>query len=244
MGQTATTNKPRYKKLTVQRSELKYLLGLEDRLFLLKALDTLLTPDAYGDYSGYSVRSVYFDGVDEQDYIGKKKKVGFQKRIRLRIYDTSDQTAKFEFKKKWSDNQIKESQVVSRADALEMLGGNFEVLRKYNTDTAKLGYELCKTMQYRPVSMVQYKRRAYTHPQFSTRITLDNELQYCNFNNGLFEPDNHNFINVTDITETILEVKYENFLLPYIQQVLQQCNLKKCHISKFGSSRALLDQLH
>lgn len=240
----ATNPKPMEKKLTVQRSELKYLLGLEDRLFLLKALDTLLTPDAYGDYSGYSVRSVYFDGIDDQDYFGKRRKVGFQKRIRLRIYDTGDQTAKFEFKKKWTDNQIKESQIVTRGDALEMLNGNFEVLKKYHSDTARLGYELCQTMNYRPVSMVQYKRGAYTHPQFSTRITLDNELQYCNFDNGLFEPDKHNFINVTDITETILEVKFEKFLLPYIQQVLKQCKLKKCRISKFGSSRSLLDYLH
>lgn len=232
------------KKLVVRRSELKYLIDLKDRLFLIKALNTLLTPDAYGDYSGYAVRSIYFDGVDDQDYWGKVNKIGFQKRVRLRIYDTNDQTAKFELKKKWRDDQVKESLIVTRADALEMLEGNFEVLKNYDSDVAELGYEICSTMQYRPVSMVQYKRRAYTHPQFSTRITLDNELQYANFDNGLFEPDGHNFVNVTDITETILEVKYENFLLPYVQDVLKQCDLKKCHISKFGSSRSILDELN
>ena len=49
------------KLLSVSRREVKYLISQEDRLFLLEALDKLLTPDAYGGYNGYVVRSVYFD---------------------------------------------------------------------------------------------------------------------------------------------------------------------------------------
>ena len=39
--------------LSVSRKEVKYLLSLPDRLYLLDALDRLLTPDAYGGYNGY-----------------------------------------------------------------------------------------------------------------------------------------------------------------------------------------------
>ena len=46
------------KLLSVSRREVKYLISQEDRLFLLEALDKLLTPDAYGGYNGYVVRSV------------------------------------------------------------------------------------------------------------------------------------------------------------------------------------------
>lgn len=49
--------------LSVSRKEVKYLLSLPDRLYLLDALDRLLTPDAYGGYNGYTVRSVYFDSM-------------------------------------------------------------------------------------------------------------------------------------------------------------------------------------
>ena len=45
--------------LAVSRREVKYLLSLPDRLYLLNALDQLLIPDAYGGYNGYLVRSVY-----------------------------------------------------------------------------------------------------------------------------------------------------------------------------------------
>ena len=45
----------------------KILLSLQDRLFLLDALDHILTPDAYGGYDGYTVRSVYFDSITNED---------------------------------------------------------------------------------------------------------------------------------------------------------------------------------
>nr|WP_296011014.1 VTC domain-containing protein [uncultured Blautia sp.] len=58
--------------LSVSRREVKYLLSLPDRLYLLDALDRLLTPDAYGGYNGYTVRSVYFDSIVNEDYMDKK----------------------------------------------------------------------------------------------------------------------------------------------------------------------------
>ena len=71
------------KLLSVSRREVKYLISLEDRLFLIDALDKLLTPDAYGGYDGYVVRSVYFDSIANDDYIDKKNKAPEKKRIRM-----------------------------------------------------------------------------------------------------------------------------------------------------------------
>lgn len=58
--------------LSVSRREVKYLLSFTDRLYVLDALDRLLTPDAYGGYNGYTVRSVYFDSMVNEDYLDKK----------------------------------------------------------------------------------------------------------------------------------------------------------------------------
>ena len=171
------------------------------------------------------------------------QKFEFVKRVRLRVYSLEDQMVKFEIKKKKSGNQIKDSLLITREDAMEMIDGNFEVLKKYPGDTSELGYEVCTTMGYRPISMVEYKRRAYTHPFFNTRMTLDNELKYCNFNYNLFD-ENPNYQQVLPLTETILEVKYDRYLFPQIQDVLAQCNLKKCYVSKFGSSRQLLENYY
>lgn len=231
--------------LTVSRKEMKFLLNLEDRMKLIQALNTLLVPDTYGGYDGYRVRSVYFDGLNNQDYVEKRAKFDFVKRVRLRTYSPHSTTAKFEIKKKWTHSQIKDSVIVSREDAEEMLQGNFEVLKNYDDPTAELGYEICSTMGYRPISMVEYKRRAYTHPFFATRITLDSELEYCNFYYDLFSENPYpHYRSVMPITETILEVKYDTYLFPQIQDVLTRLNLQKCPVSKFGSSRSLLEQYY
>lgn len=231
------------KNLSVARSELKYLLNMYDRLKLIRALDTLLIPDKYGAYNGYSVRSAYFDGVDNQVYTEKIKKFDFKKRIQIRAYTPDDQTAKFEIKKKWTHNQIKDSLIVSREDAQAMIAGNFEVLRKHDVPTAELGYHICTTMGYRPVSMVEYKRQAYTHPHFNTRITLDNNLEYTDSNFTLFG-ENINYKKVIGLKGTILDVKYDRFLFPQIQHVLAECDLQKCPISKFGSPRSVLQEFY
>lgn len=229
--------------LTVSRRELKFMINLEDRMRLIAALDQVLIPDAYGDYDGYRVRSVYFDGLDNQDYIERRDKFDFVKRVRIRAYTPEDTTAKFEIKKKWRHSQIKDSVIISREDAIEMVKGNFEVLKKYDDPTAELGYEICTTMGYRPVSTVEYKRRAYTHPSFSTRITLDNELQYADHDYDLFA-ENANFKQVLPLTKTILEVKYDTYLLPQLQDVLSAIQLEKCPVSKFASSREILEEYY
>lgn len=225
--------------LAVSRREVKYLLSLPDRLFLLGALDQLLTPDAYGGYNGYTVRSVYFDSIDNEDYRDKKLHADEKKRIRLRVYHPDDQKAKFELKRKSFGRELKESVVVSREDAQEILKQNYSVLLHYDTPTARYAYDLMTTRLYRPVSLIEYDRRAYTHPNFNTRVTMDNNLRCCEFCYDLFS---HylNFKALMPKDETILEIKYDRFLFRQIQEVLAQCDLSRKPPSKFGSSRKLL----
>lgn len=226
--------------LAVARKEVKYLLSLQDRLYLLKALDQLLTPDAYGDYDGYTVRSVYFDSVFNEDYRDKKVGADEKKRIRLRIYHPEDETAKFEIKRKYYGRELKESVVVTREDARRILQQDYSVLCNYDNPTAQYGWNLMTARCYRPVSLIEYDRRAYTHPSFNTRVTMDQNLRYCPFCYDLFS-EKLNFHGLLPKDETILEIKYDRFLFRQIQEVLQQCDLSRKPPSKFGSSRQILE---
>ncbi len=229
--------------LSVSRREVKYLLSLPDRLFLLGALDQLLTPDAYGGYNGYTVRSVYFDSITNEDYWDKKHHADEKKRIRLRVYHPEDRTAKFELKRKYYGRERKESVVISRGDAEQLLKGNYAVLLHYDHPTARYGYDLMTTRLYRPVSLIEYDRRAYTHPNFNTRVTLDNNLRYCPFCYDLFSTT-LNFRSALPKDQTILEIKYDRFLFRQIQDVLAQCDLTRKPPSKFGSSRQILSHCY
>ena len=231
------------KLLSVSRREVKYLVSLPDRMYLLKALDKLLTPDAYGGYNGYTVRSVYFDSITNEDYKAKTDHEDEKKRIRVRVYDPDDKTAKFELKRKSFGRELKESVVISREDAKELLDRNYEVLLNYKEPTAEYAYELMKTRMYRPVSLIEYDRRAYTHENFNTRVTMDNNLRYCDHYYDLFS-HNVNFHSGMPKDYTILEIKYDRFLFKQIQDVLAKCDLTRKPPSKFGTSRQILKEYY
>ncbi len=227
------------KILSVSRSEVKYLLSLPDRLYLLNALSRILIPDAYGGYDGYTVRSVYFDSMMNDDYIDKERHADEKKRLRVRIYHPDDKTAKFELKRKSFGRELKESVVISKEDAECLLKGDYSALLRYDNDTARYAYQLMNTRLYRPVSLIEYDRRAFTHSEFNTRVTMDNHLRCCEFCCDLFSK-HLNFKSLMPADETILEIKYDRFLLRQIQEVISQCDLGKKAPSKFGSSRRIL----
>ena len=229
--------------LSVSRKEVKYLLSLPDRLYLLDALDRLLTPDVYGGYNGYTVRSVYFDSITNEDYEDKKNHADEKKRIRVRVYHPDDKVAKFELKRKSFGRELKESIVISREDAIQILHRNYGVLLKYHNPISQYAYDLMTTRLYRPVSLIEYDRRAYTHENFNTRVTMDNNLRFCEFHYDLFAR-HLNFKSAMPKEQTILEIKYDRFLFKQIQEVLSKCDLSKKTPSKFGTSRQILKEYY
>lgn len=229
--------------LSVARREVKYLISLEDRLYLLEALDKLLVPDAYGGYNGYVVRSVYFDSLANDDYIDKKRGNPEKKRIRIRVYHPADQQVKFELKRKSYGRELKESLLITREEAQALLNREYRVLLRYDSSIARYAYDLMTTRQYRPVSLIEYDRRAYTHRCFNTRVTMDSHLRYCDFCRDLFS-HNLNFKSGMRDDETILEIKYDRFLFRQIQEVLSQCDLTGKPPGKFGTSRSLLKEYY
>ena len=242
-GADMTNSNQESNKLTVFRSEVKFRVSLPERLYLLNALDKILTPDKYGGYNGYTVRSVYFDSILNEDYIDKKMHADEKKRIRIRVYDPEDQRVKFELKRKCYGRELKESIWICREDAKALLKCQYDVLLHYDSDVARYAYDLMSARLYRPVSLIEYDRRAYTHENFNTRITMDNNLRYCDFCYDLFS-HHLNFKEAIPKDETILEIKYDRFLFKQIQDILCAIDLTKKPKSKFGTSRQLLDEYY
>lgn len=169
----------------------------------------------------------------------KRNHADEKKRIRVRVYHPDDKVAKFELKRKSFGRELKESVVISREDAQRILKRDYTALLNYNNPTARYAYDLMTTRLYRPVSLIEYDRRAYTHPNFNIRVTMDNNLRYCDFCYDLFGKK-LNFKAALPKDETILEIKYDRFLFRQIQEALFQCDLTRRPPSKFGSSRNIL----
>lgn len=215
------------------RHEYKYVIPYEEMLPLREKLDKLLDIDR--DYSGYMIRSLYFDSIEDEDYYDKLNGEMNRKKIRLRIYDPKGELIKLELKAKYDYHQLKESLIIKKADAIELINGNYDVLLNYSEDLAQRIYVILRTGYYKPKVIIEYKRIAYMG-KTTTRITFDFEIKSSNNVEDFFEK-NINYMENIDKKDVVLEVKFDRLLEPYISVVLDKYISRNQSVSKYMMGR-------
>ncbi len=205
------------------RHEYKYIIPYEEMLNLRKELESVATLDR-GD--SYIVRSLYFDTPDDKDYYDKQGGEMIRKKVRLRIYDVNDNKAKLEIKGKYDYHQLKESLVISKSDAINIINGNYDSLLMMDNDLAKRLYVFFMT-GYRPKVIIEYDRMAFITTT-TTRITFDYNIKKSNDFDDFYS-DKINYFELTDPKDVILEVKFDRFLEPYLSKILMR------HVSRYQS---------
>ena len=223
--------------LSVFRNEKKYLVPYRIAMLIQRKFDEILARDAHARTSGYAVRSLYFDSINNIDYRTKLAGVEKRKKIRLRLYSPSAEKCKLELKEKDGDLQHKISLWISREDAQELMKIKYSVLTKYfeESQDAIIIYTTMIMGGYRPVVMVEYDRIAYTYPLFQTRLTIDTNVQSSESNLDLFSENPLYTILMKE--EAILEVKYNQKLVRFISDILRQYHLTQCSVSKYCMGR-------
>ena len=216
-------------ELKTFRHEQKYVIPYYEMLNLRKKFNDLLRIDR--SPNGYMVRSLYFDSVNDEDYYDKLGGESNRKKIRLRIYDTKKDYVKLEIKAKHDVHQLKESIVIDKKTAKELINGNYRVLLDMNSETALKIYTIMTKGYYRPKVIIEYDRIAYL-TNTTTRITFDfNIKRSYDFDN--FFSNKINYLGVTDGKDIILEVKFDRFLEPYITTILNGKVSRYQSVSKY-----------
>lgn len=121
----------------VLRQEKKYLISLEDYYLLSKKFSQVMTLDSHSSDDGYTIRSLYFDSLEDVDWQEKEDGVEIRRKIRLRNYGSQSNFAKLEMKQKQGANQKKRSLKLSKTDAQALINGNNSVFIKLS------GYICC-----------------------------------------------------------------------------------------------------
>ncbi len=218
----------------VTRVEKKYEINEFTAMNLKSMLCKTLIKDPYNTNDGYMVRSLYFDTFYNNDYFDKEDGLEYRRKIRLRTYDPKAQFLKLELKQKEGDYQHKYSLTIPKSMAQRLLDGHYEVLKELNNDFANRLYTIMQTDLYRPKCIVEYKRLAYIVKENSTRITIDSDLKSSESNLDIFNPS----LSLNTVTsKTILEVKYNNFLLSYVKDIIDIVNRSQTSASKYCMSR-------
>jgi len=221
------------KLLQVYRHEIKYFINRIDAFMLASMLKKSMQIDPNGNEEGeYWIRSLYFDSQDNRDYMEKINGCSERKKLRMRIYNTSDKTVKLELKNKRSNYVHKETLQLDKADAYKLMNGDYDVLLKYGNVFANKVYAYMHTEHLRPVLLIDYDRQAFMCPFDNIRITIDKNLRASIDPWKLHEAGIPAVPVFTD-GRYILEVKFQTTLPGYIRTMLSTINPQLSSVSKY-----------
>ena len=226
----------------VLRQEKKYAVNVLDGAALRGRLCPVMHGDAHNGPQGYSIRSLYFDTPDDQDFNDKVDGLELRRKIRLRTYSPQSDFAMLEMKQKEGPYQRKRSLRLSREDAQRLCQGDYRPLQAYEDPFAAECYGLMHCRCYRPKAVVEYRRQAFVARENHIRITLDSRIVATEAELDLFSQRLPMYA-VMDPFHMVLEVKYNGFLLSYIKDLLNLVERSELSVSKYCLARSVSQNL-
>lgn len=222
----------------VMRNERKFLLSLDEFYKLDGYFSGFLTADVHNGQTGYRIRSLYFDSLDDRDFFEKEDGLEVRRKIRIRVYNPDDQWAYLEMKQKQGYNQLKRSLKISRDDAYAIICGDYRVLLKYAEPFAAECYGVMSMYVYRPKTVIEYQRKAYTAKENNIRLTFDHHVKANENNLDIFLPQLL-LDPVWDPYLVVFEVKYNGFLMSYIKDAISRCERSEVSVGKYCMGRSI-----
>ena len=227
----------------VLREEKKFLINIADFRSTSARLEKVMAQDPHNGVNGYMIRSLYFDTPYDTDFFEKQAGIELRRKIRLRCYDPKADFAMLEMKQKQGSRQLKRSLRVSREDAVRLIKGDYEVLLRYAEPFAAEIYGFMKTRVYVPRTIVEYHRKAFIAKENRIRVTFDSRIVSTESCFDLFS-EHLNMNPVMDPYDVVLEVKFNGFLLNYIQSMINCIDKSELSVSKYVLARHNAYQTH
>lgn len=226
----------RWDRLTDQqlhfRNELKYIINHHQYFTIRQRLKQLLPQDPNAKFeSGYHVRSLYLDDVDNSALHEKLGGVINRVKYRIRLYNLDDRVIHLEKKIKRNQLSAKLKEPLTRQMVEQILDGRIEVLNRPDIPLFKEVYDRMRHKLLRPVVLVDYVREPFVCSHGNVRITFDKELRSGLNGTDLFNAHG-SMVPVLD-PFMIMEVKFDAYLPEYIRMALQTDGLVRQSASKY-----------
>ena len=227
----------------VLREEKKFLISIAEFRQTSARLEKVMIQDPHNGINGYMIRSLYFDTPYDTDFFEKQAGIEQRRKIRLRCYNPRLDFAMLEIKQKQGTRQLKRSLRVSREDAVTLTHGDYSPLLRYEDPFAAEIYAFMETRGYIPKAIVQYDRKAFIAKENRIRVTFDNRIVATESCFDLFS-EHLNMNPVLDPYNVVLEVKFNGFLLNYIQSLINCIDKSELSVSKYVLARQNAYQTH
>ena len=222
------------------RVEDKYIIS-DNRLWILEQhIAMLLSIDSLSNEGGYKISSLYFDDITDSMLTDTLNGNPFRDKYRIRIYNDSFSAIKLEVKRKKYNRVIKISSEIT-VDELNALMSGKTIPDKNNFKDARTLFNLAiKSRGLLPKIIVTYDRKAYVYESGNVRITFDRNIRASN-QCALFGRSDISYDFLED-SDSVLEVKYDEFIPRFIMQVLETGNTIQTSNSKYGICREIYER--
>lgn len=216
-----------------KRHELKYLLTLEQKEKVLRAMQSYMTLDKYGRTT---IRNIYFD-TDNYRLIRRSiDKPAYKEKLRIRSYSqaTPDSTVFVELKKKYQSIVYKRRISLPEREAMEWAMRN-QHCPKHTQISQEIDYFLDYYETLRPAVFLSYKREAYYEKDGGDfRVTFDDTI-LCRQDDLSLESDVYG-TPLLPKGMVLMEIKCAGGIPLWMTHVLSLEHIYKTSFSKYGTA--------
>ena len=217
------------------RNEIKHIITPADRAMICASMRAVAKLDPHAQEKGrYTVRSLYFDTLDDKALREKIDGVNQREKFRIRYYDGDPSVIHLEKKVKQGGAGYKVSCPLSREEAQKIVDGSIQWMPACGRALVVELYAKMKGQGLRPRTIVDYERIPFVYGPGNVRVTID-----YNIRTGLRCVD---FLNPGCVTlptggDIILEVKWDDYLPSIIRHAVQVKGRRAAAFSKYSTCR-------
>lgn len=223
------------------RHENKFIISYAQKTAIENSIAGVLQKDSHLKGESYNIRSIYFDDYDHSCFYENENGVDPREKFRIRIYDGSSRVIRLELKKKQKLMTQKLQCALTREQVDQILNGDFldhfgelnPLLRKFELQ------RMCRMLH--PDVIVEYDRVPYVYDLGNVRITFDTNISSSkDFEHFFCRDISKRPIMMTDML--VLEVKYDEYLPNYIEDLLSVETEQRTSFSKYYMCKHFLIQ--
>ncbi len=217
------------------RHEYKHRTNLADIYGLRARLNAVMKHDANcGEDGTYFVRSLYFDNYMDKALREKIDGVNKREKFRIRYYGRDTSFIRLEKKSKINGLCNKVSCRITAEECQKIIDGHIEFMKDSEFELMRELYSKMKYQLLRPRCIVAYTRECFVYPPGNVRVTLD--MNICGSNNvrDFLNPD---LPFLRTFHDSVLEVKWDEFLPEIIRDAVQLKSRRSAAFSKYAAVR-------
>ena len=221
------------KKDKKYRHELKYLCSNGELEILKIRLNTIMKLDSHTNKQGwYHIRSIYFDNYDNTNVSDNVDGVSPLEKLRIRIYNNSDEKITLECKRKECGKILKQGTILTKKQFDGIIKGERIEISDENSFLLNKFLVLRQIQRFEPKVIVGYDRRPYIYTAGNVRVTFDCNIFSSPDVQDLFSKNIRKRM-ILPHGQNLIEIKYDEYIPDFIFNSIQMTNMQQITFSKY-----------